>query len=1533
MFRVELSKDGRDLHVVNVSAYLSLFKDMNSYPENRGSSDVSYSDPVQTISFKHRRSFSRSSDDGYEPTEVNTSIYRKDDGQPRRRESGEGPPISRSGCSGNYPKNRRNSFSAPSGRRWGAGSAGTGKQQHQESPECSQPYSVSSAADQPQPVYENLQIAGYAKSEWSERVKHDHKNSRPERKLTKDSGYETSPQNDSDYVNSDWVNKTKALNNEAANINIKAEMIASDGTELSDGAAELRARSAQLGYSRINESSSSKAFKPSQSSRYSSSDSVQSISGDDPAINCWMNANSTKSTPSLHHDLDCNSHQRPLAKVPAPLSLPTCRSTPNLDLDISTQNSSMVARRYKKGSVYEALASKSGLDFAPMIQCRPNWERLHGHTPEELPSHVRQSSNQSSGSDWASSGYHSMSIHSKQSSYSTEEDSHMSFVQNRCSSKDDVSDFDIEMNSAPPPPHEYFYRDLTGHSFVRANVPTVTPMFKSLAAHFQANNREQLQLIANHEDSLNPQTFTYRHKDNFKQSDFNELPSWSRSRNCSKNSTSGSSVTEVNIKGPTGAHKNSSTPLLDRLKMESQGDMCLGNGLHQRQSSVDSGAGSEESCHSSQETLKWHGSNSDLTFCVVSSKPVTSSANCEKPQHSVIQQNPVSWANPKRSSTSALSSSQTMDLNTEPRVSKCESLPALQKDIVANPPEPLQSNGYCNRYIANPNSNKSSRYVQSSKKKTFVPYQNSSSVSEEQPQKQMSFSQSKNYSGPKINCATSTKLLKSRVQLANPGYLDMNVRRTSSGKFSNQRSPPPSQLVGNTLVNDDANHRKSSVSSLPCDFEAKPLNSSRSSGQCSGDVHIHSNSSSSVSSSSSSPNSEKPLNVPRLSYLDPSKKARCPDPQLKAIQKQAVLSYYERVNTYSIPTSKYDDKSLNHRADGTTSSSSSPSSHLESPQRKAQSEKPECEGSLPSQKSTKTHVPEYSISSSENSGSQSAPVKTVSIYSQSSFLTPPHQDYENSRVLDLVRSFSYSPSVSESIPEKFTNCDTSPITKLSLADDWSRCSSPDLPLPPPPKTVLTEFIDNNDPLPPPPQPQPTSEMQSATANKNEHFTPVLQVQNVSSVTQTVAESTHSLPKESAGNALDPPKLQENKNKQMAYSYNRADSPPPPLPSRNYRKLSPLPNLLSKNSNRIVVSIRPQQRDQSHTPQSLDEGDDDLLLKEKLHNKMMDMSTQTTNSLSRKDLITPKFIQRKKLAEIECHQLSQDLVNHINDENLSKLLIPALERKTTADYIDNLFGEKFNEDVIANKAATALRILDSADLTDKLKEKANVINIEKQLPADSAYFTTSESKAKFLTRYNEDIMQEKNKAYMDEEASLAKKKELIASLTRKLEILKSEQIAIQEEINCNAELGKEVTARVKSLSESQEFEKFNLHIEEMGKIIKLLLSLSGRLARAENALTVLPKDSRPEEMESLKMKRDKLSSQYEEAKLLKECIDKRNIKISKFLQNYLSEEQYKDYDHFMKMKSKLALDARDIDDKIKLGEEQLSALNKSIEKVS
>lgn len=54
-----------------------------------------------------------------------------------------------------------------------------------------------------------------------------------------------------------------------------------------------------------------------------------------------------------------------------------------------------------------------------------------------------------------------------------------------------------------------------------------------------------------------------------------------------------------------------------------------------------------------------------------------------------------------------------------------------------------------------------------------------------------------------------------------------------------------------------------------------------------------------------------------------------------------------------------------------------------------------------------------------------------------------------------------------------------------------------------------------------------------------------------------------------------------------------------------------------------------------------------------------------------------------------------------------------------------------------------------------------------------------------------------------------------------------------------------------------------------------------------------------------------------------------FQVSKVLHKYLTEDQYADYDHFIKMKAKLIMDAREIDDKIKLGEEQQKALRDMI----
>jgi len=80
---------------------------------------------------------------------------------------------------------------------------------------------------------------------------------------------------------------------------------------------------------------------------------------------------------------------------------------------------------------------------------------------------------------------------------------------------------------------------------------------------------------------------------------------------------------------------------------------------------------------------------------------------------------------------------------------------------------------------------------------------------------------------------------------------------------------------------------------------------------------------------------------------------------------------------------------------------------------------------------------------------------------------------------------------------------------------------------------------------------------------------------------------------------------------------------------------------------------------------------------------------------------------------------------------------------------------------------------------------------------------------------------------------------MARLDRKLQVLRGEHLVVTEESRVNDELGESVAVQVSHLAQPHEASKYRLHVEEVGKITSLLLGLSGRLARAENALMGLP----------------------------------------------------------------------------------------------
>ncbi|KAM6300294.1 protein Shroom4 [Aegotheles albertisi] len=185
--------------------------------------------------------------------------------------------------------------------------------------------------------------------------------------------------------------------------------------------------------------------------------------------------------------------------------------------------------------------------------------------------------------------------------------------------------------------------------------------------------------------------------------------------------------------------------------------------------------------------------------------------------------------------------------------------------------------------------------------------------------------------------------------------------------------------------------------------------------------------------------------------------------------------------------------------------------------------------------------------------------------------------------------------------------------------------------------------------------------------------------------------------------------------------------------------------------------------------------------------------------------------------------------------------------------------------------------------------------------------------------------------MDREL-VEKKLQLIESLSRKLAVLQEAQQGLQEDISANAALGEDVAARLQALCTPGEFDKYRLFVGDLDKVVNLLLSLSGRLARVETALGSLGPHAAAEDKVALREKQRLLAAQLEDAKELKEHVGRREEAVGAMVARYLPAEHLQDYQHFVKMKSALIAEQRELEEKIKLGQDQLRCLRESLGQV-
>ncbi|NWI18413.1 SHRM1 protein, partial [Crypturellus soui] len=142
-------------------------------------------------------------------------------------------------------------------------------------------------------------------------------------------------------------------------------------------------------------------------------------------------------------------------------------------------------------------------------------------------------------------------------------------------------------------------------------------------------------------------------------------------------------------------------------------------------------------------------------------------------------------------------------------------------------------------------------------------------------------------------------------------------------------------------------------------------------------------------------------------------------------------------------------------------------------------------------------------------------------------------------------------------------------------------------------------------------------------------------------------------------------------------------------------------------------------------------------------------------------------------------------------------------------------------------------------------------------------------------------------------------------------------------------GAALEALVRALCTPSELERYRMFVGDLEKVVSLLLCLSSRLARVQNAMRRIDGNTDAEERQSLNERHQLLSRQREDAKDLKENLDRRERVVSGILAKYLTDQQLRDYRDFVEVKTSLLIEQKDLEEQIKLLEEQLENLEKSI----
>uniref|UniRef100_A0A8C2GHX0 Protein Shroom1-like n=1 Tax=Cyprinus carpio TaxID=7962 RepID=A0A8C2GHX0_CYPCA len=273
-------------------------------------------------------------------------------------------------------------------------------------------------------------------------------------------------------------------------------------------------------------------------------------------------------------------------------------------------------------------------------------------------------------------------------------------------------------------------------------------------------------------------------------------------------------------------------------------------------------------------------------------------------------------------------------------------------------------------------------------------------------------------------------------------------------------------------------------------------------------------------------------------------------------------------------------------------------------------------------------------------------------------------------------------------------------------------------------------------------------------------------------------------------------------------------------------------------------------------------------------------------------------------KLEWEVLVRDVVSA--DQSLAGILYPVTNRKTALMLMEQLLSED--------------TLLMEEHYKKKQEQKVNN-------PEKAAHST--EMPLKPPSSVNNESVLSNQKDNLHNTDIIDKKRRLIAHIEEHLKCLEEVRSTVQSEEKVNGERGDAVEALVRESCVSAERERYTQFIEDLERVVSLLLCLSARLARVQNALSTADDSMDPEERQSLDNRYGLLCKQREDAKDLKDNLDRRERVVSIFLSKQLTDTQLQEYRRFIQTKASLLIRQKDLEEKQRLGEEQLEALLSSL----